>query len=533
MRIPQRLFLLQPSPVRPAAAGCLIGLALALGASGLGGCHHDGKFSNVSGNQRVEGGVATLDARGSSVDSEVSLHSHVAVEGNGGSGGSIAVTSSGGTVDISSADIDPLTFDVAGTIAGLDLTGNGLVVQPGETREIQGGVSVENALPIKFLHVLPGGTLLLDDNTSITITGDALIEGTVRSNPDTGVIRQDGHDFILNAGGKVVVTGSIITSGENAQRLPVTTGPGISNPQNVQTLGGKGGDLNITSTGLIMVTDTGTLFSEGGGNDSQDSSTGAAGAGGTISLTPGGDLFFAGQATARAGNSFTNNINPGPSGGAIAFTATGNVLMRRIASINATGGRNTGTTGGAGGTVDATAVGTFTLTGVAVDVSGGRVLFKNGSAGNGGTVAFTSGSTLTLAPAAAKTPNPMIRADGGDVTETSEGAGGAGGTVTLTGTSIDVQQGVVDVTQRVAIQAQGGDSQGTADVGGGGGQLQLKSMTVNFDGTGDLRGGNNFGGQAGALGTLCTSSTPPLNAFTNPQDLGNITGFDLTLTTCL
>lgn len=479
--------------------GALLGLGLL--ALGLAGCS-DSDFSNTTRLPELEGGIATFDARGAVVDSAVSPTGRIGFEGASGNGGTVNITA-GGTVDISSAAIDPLTFNVAAAIAALDLTtGTGLTVAPGQTLEVQGG------LALSFLNVAAGGKLVLTDPTVISLTGDALIAGSVISKGRAGVIRQDGHDFGLTAAGSVVITGVIDCSGEHARELSESEQiPGTFDPDDTISFGGNGGNLNITATGgdLMVI---GELLAHGGGSDARDPAKALSGTGGQVTLTTGGDLSFGGLAGARAGNSYLNMVTPGPQGGTIQFTAGGNVLMRRVTMFNVSGGRNSGSTGGNGGTVSIQASGAATLSGFNIDAGGGRLYHNGGTPGVGGSVTLT-GSAVTMSAM-------TVVASGGDATEDADGSGGAAGQVNL-GTALAPAPitSALSVAADVSVEVMGGDSLFVAGPGGAGGQLRLRgTATINFDGRGNVRGGNSFGGQEGTPGSVCVSGATPA-----PDDL--------------
>jgi fibronectin-binding autotransporter adhesin len=437
--------------------------------------------------ETLRGEPATLDARGSIVDSNVYLQNRI-VEGVAGDGGSIQVTSTGGAVSVNS---QARTFNPSAITAGLNATG-GLSVASG-SMEIRGGV-VTNALFVGF-----GGELILTDGTNLQVNGDVLVQGTIRSRPDSSQIRRDGHDLTITATGAMVVTGTINCSGADATNSAVVNTSDTTDPRNPGTAGGNGGEITITIAGDITI--TGRVLAEGGSTDSVNADQAQAGKGGAIAITStGGGIQFAGAMSARAGNSFTN---PGaaPTGGSIVLTAPGNITLDETDRIDASGGKNSGALGGAGGTVTIGGTGATTIGGVDLDVSGGKVFFTDGSAGAAGTATFT-GASIDLSAM-------TLNARGGNVVDErqqfTEGPGGTGGTVSLTA------GGGVTVAPDVTIQARGGDSLGTTNAGGTGGAFSAVGGAVTFDGSVDIRGGSNFGGQEGTTGTLCATGADATN----------------------
>jgi hypothetical protein len=73
--------------------------------------------------------------------------------------------------------------------------------------------------------------------------------------------------------------------------------------------------------------------------------------------------------------------------------------------------------------------------------------------------------------------------------------------------------GGVTVAPDVTINARGGDSLGTTDAGGTGGAFSVVATggAVTFDGSVDIHGGSNFGGQEGTTGTLCATNADTAN----------------------
>ena len=434
----------------------------------------------------LRGEPATLDARGSIVDSNVYLQNRID-EGVAGNGGSIQVSSTGGSVSVNS---QARTFNPAAITAGLNATG-GLSVASG-SMEIRGG-AVVNALFVGF-----GAELILVDGTNLQVNGDVLIQGKIRSLPDSSQIGRDGHDLTINATGAMVVTGTINCSGADATNSAVVNTSDTSDPRKPASAGGNGGEITITTAGDITI--TGRILAEGGSTDSVNASQAVAGQGGKIAITSGGVIQFAGEMSARAGNSFTN-AGAAPTGGSIVLTAAGNVTLDETTRIDASGGKNSGALGGAGGSVTIGGTGGTSLDGVDLDVSGGKVFFTDGTAGVGGTTTFT-GSSINLSAM-------TINARGGSVVDErqqfTEGPGGTGGTVAITA------GGGVTVAPDATINARGGDSVGTTDAGGTGGIFSVVGGAVTFDGSVDIRGGSSSGGQEGTTGTLCATGADATN----------------------
>ncbi len=483
---------------------------LLLAALIVPGCNTEDPNTHITGSQDLEGGPATLDVRGSAVDSEIRIGLRAKDEGSAGDGGTIRIVSTAGNVEVTSELEDIDVGNLISTIrlgfsgAGLNLVSNSMEIRAG---------AVYN-----FLYIGPGAELILTDSTNIRVLGDAVIEGVVRSRGDSGVIRRDGHDFSLVVGGTLVVTGNIICSGENQEDERDAIQPGDEDSVDPVTMGGNGGEIYISSNGsrdvLIGVNlyslgalITGKILAEGGGSDSQDKEKSAAGIGGQILIGTLSSLYFSGQASARAGNSYTNNLQVGPQGGLIEFIADGSILMQNIRNMNLTGGRNSGIRAGHGGTLIIEApIGDTGLNGFDVDAAGGRILLlKDGNAGIGGKVSF-SGAILDIS-------DMGISANGGDVVEEATGNGGQGGTVTLSCLS------AMTVSSDVVIEAMGGDSLGSRKLSGDGGNfygvVSQGLSTLDFDGFLNVRGGNNFGGVEANPGFACASYPNDSNSLVN------------------
>ncbi len=466
--------------------------------------------SNTKSSARLDGGAAALDARGSQVDSEIYLNQHVPSEGAAGNGGSVRITSSGGDVLVTSAStLFNETTSVAAVVATMTLTGaGGLTVAAGEEVEISGGRAVT------FLDVQAGGKLILRDNTVILVSGDASIGGTIASQGGAGTSRQDGKDFSLTVVDDLVISGTIDCSGANGEDKSVTQTGNFDNPEDPDTVGGQGGVVYMIAGGAVIV--TGGVFAQGGSNDRQDPQRGGAGAGGQIFIGTNSatdDFLFSGRMSVRAGNSYTNNFTTGPFGGDITLIALRDVRCQDITGINASGGFNTGVTGGNGGSVILEApIGDTSVTGVDIDAAGGRLVHTTGgNGGDGGTISF-SGQSLTI-------DDMVLDVSGGDMVEIS-GTGGPGGTLSLSGATL------VNVTSSVFINAAGGDSEGSTIVGGDGGNLFVTAADpttpiVVFSGSGTVRGGINSNGLEGDEGSSCVSGV-----FDSSTSLANFAGIN-------
>lgn len=507
--MPHRLFSFAPQSFCLALAGLAI-LALA-----PAGCRkeEDNTIARVA---NIDGPDVRLDARGSSVDS-AAVTGGAASDGSGGTAGDIRVTSSGGTVTVTSAS---RTF----VVPTLTFTGNGVTVRSGERRNMFGAQRAHD-----FLDVQPGGEVVLMENSVLEVAGNVRIAGTLRSAARTGVIRQDGHSIHLTScGGTVVITGTINCSGANSRPLSAGERSELIDPRADITLGGNGGDVSISAAMDIVV--TGSVIAKGGSTESQDPSKSDAGRGGRIILTAGRNFLSSGAFIARAGNGVTNS-GQGIRGGDIQLSALGDVLLQEVDRINASGGRSSGTTPGSGGSVTiAASVGNTTIEGFDVLVAGAPITGLGGFGGTGGSASF-SGSNLLLR-------TMKIDASGGDVVAGEEikadsptGPGGTAGTVTFLGGNS------VTVASDVAIDLQGGESRGIGITAGGpGGTFQAASPvsnSVDIAGTVNIRGGNNFGGQEGDPGTACLSGATPeskkavigSNDFTSVEECGSSVSF--------
>ena len=263
------------------------------------------------------------------------------------------------------------------------------------------------------------------DESDSTSYGDVnlFMSGDVLIGADTGIISNGG----------AVNIGYIDTADATNNIIPTSfTSSGYTN-----TSGGDdhaGGNISVTTSGVISITDTAQLIADGG--SASDNTTGQKG--GDISLTAGDAITI---------SSTTNNISSigsdgnksrrgseklGGDGGSVTITtSSGDINIS--SSIVTQGGSADGTsgnlaTGGTGGKVDVSATnGTVSVAGI--DTSGGKgdTDGYDGNGGDAGQIILSSNSTVTL--------NDNLNALGG-VAGSNSGIIGSGNSITINGNTI-------------------------------------------------------------------------------------------------
>ncbi|MBI4603188.1 MAG: hypothetical protein HY721_14610 [Planctomycetes bacterium] len=439
----------------------------------------------------------SLDARGGEANSDVILGRRTASEGDGGAGGSIRVTTSGGSITIRQGAI-------AASAQTPSFTGTGFDVQPGQT------VKAAAAYHVEWLRVQEGGTLELVEDAFFLVDGDVLIAGQVVGRGDKHAI--DGRDLTIDSDGIVNITGVIDCGGYEVGRedLPPS--------RRTQFAGGHGGEIYISSQETTSISPgphifvSGRIAANGGDTFSTDSDTARPGKGGQLLIGTFGSLAVTGRLSARGGKCYFTADGNEALGGSIEIVAASSVQIGGVREVTANGGDSSGGTGGAGGSVLLEApVGSLDLDDFDIECRGGRSTFATtGEAGAGGTATFTAATVLMT--------NMEIDASGGDAVRADSGEGGTGGTVQIAGTT------AITVGGDVVIHADGGQTNLAATHGGTGGTLKVinldesSSSALDFDGAATVEGGKDAVHSSGADGSICVAGS---NTASNIKLVGN------------
>ncbi|MBN1422299.1 MAG: hypothetical protein JXP34_26225 [Planctomycetes bacterium] len=469
-------------------AGRLLGIALACALLVVLplACKPESSGSSADEYSQWRAGNPDIDARGGDVYSFRGQFSPAA--GYAGAGGLVDIDSVSGTITIerTAAAITPPTQTLSGGVRG------GLRIGPGEIVHIEGGHCYD------WVDVEAGSTLVLTGNTTLIVgdpsladgLGAVYVGGTIQSSRYETL---DGYILTILAKGTVYIPGVIDCSGGDGD----------------EAFGGDGGEVYIatTDTSAESLIVTGNVSASGGGSEGAAPVYGAGGDGGQVTLSTSGDMRIQGGVRARGGDSLTSLSTTAPSGGTIQLTATGSITMTGILQISARGGDGDGTPG-AGGTVSiAAAANPLNLLAVRILADGGDGLRGCLSdAGDGGTIDL-SGVTVTS--------SAEILNRGGSILSdrnpylTINFLAGDGGTITITGTT-----NVAFTGGTVSAEGGGVELDGFVGAGGAlevittGGLIQAAPAW-----TGTVDGGIGVFGEKGARGTACVTGT-----FTSADD---------------
>ncbi len=474
------------------------------------GCINREEPNETGSSDRGDQLVPTLDVRGGTSDSNVRLGQRTALDGIGGEGGAIRVTTSGGNITMNE---NPTTTAAQAT----SLLGNGFDVAPGEKRTVAG------AQIVNWLRVQVGGTLVLLEDTLFVVLGDVEISGRIDGRGNEHAI--DGRDFSLDADGLVNITGTIDTSGFEFD-------PDEVSPHARRDLpGGHGGEIYISSAETTVDSPgphiflTGIVRSNGGDSFSQAAATARPGGGGQILLGSMGSISMAGRITARGGSSYFNFEGNRGDGGSIQVVAIDNIEIGKVRELSSNGGAGSGGNGGDGGTILLEApVGTLDLDNFDLECRGGQTTFAaDGIAGTGGVVTLTSATVLLS--------GMTIDTSGGDATLDDRGEGGLGGTTQIAGTT------AITVAPDVIINSDGGQSNAAGLHGGNGGNVKVvnineaSGVALDFEGSATVEGGKDAINSAGSDGEVCASGSNISSSLklsgTNNFPISNCTASDV------
>jgi hypothetical protein len=304
-------------------------------------------------------------------------------ESDGGNGGTIQLTSSGGAVSNSA------TINATG---GAGSTAGGTTPQGGN-----------------------GG--------NITIQGTSISAATLTS---AGGLSYGGATG--GAGGTITLT-STSTTIAHSGTITLTGGAGGNGSS---AAGGAAGTLNATAA--TSITSFGTVQAVGGLG--YQAANGGAGCAATLIATS-GSITTSGSFITNGGQSGTTS-GTGGAGGAITMTASSNVTLAN-AGITATGGAGQGgsANGGNGGNVTITATSGTLTTGSTITCNGGAGgLGSTSNGGTGGNISLTAGAVCLVSTGG------TLSTRGG----TPNGGTAVAGNVTLVGPTGVTLNGAVNMT---------------------------------------------------------------------------------------
>ncbi len=359
-------------------------------------------------------------------------------------------TQAGGNITLTGASINLPNFDLVTARTGTSVAGFAF----GST----GDVNVTSTT---------GNIDLNDINTSINLSGDVLLPGSVGS---AGLV-------FLNGPGNLTL-GNINSS--------IAIGGTVDTPSSI----GSGGAVTITGDTINVGTITSSLSVSGFVNSSVGFST--LGSGGAVAIT-GGEITATGINTSLAFGSFVNNVTIGSAGAVSISGDTLNLNGNIISTFTASGGI-TNSTVGTGGNISLTAGVSATqnsggLTGPGLELLGAGNFTLNSvsnsietlAGGIGGSVDFTNSTTFEVGSVNSTTGLTF----GGNATLTALGEG-----------DINVNESIIKTTagtSNLTLQAEGNLFIGSVDIETLDGPLNL---TLNSD-----RNQSNGGG----IELCCTS----------------------------
>jgi hypothetical protein len=431
--------------------------AVALTLLAFAGCHEDPTVVSVLVGPGSD--LLTINARGGNTSAPALV---VAAAGTGGdvkafATGAMNLGSAGSVFAAPAVPVAPATgteLTNAMITAGTPIAGNVLV---SSTLQIAAGV-FPAAIATNNGDVVILGSLIAErgagaTTNSITISapaGTIYVLGSIRASGTAGAPDNPNGGSVTLTAARIVLTGSIDTSGE----------------LEAAAAGGNGGAvlLDTTAAGGSFISFTSGSIASSGGNG-----TAAGGNGGAVTLQAGNQLSVFAPITANGGAA--NDVIPSPPGGnGGAVTLRGNGGADIVAALSMTGGASTGAANGAiGGTGGAFTVGTaaaYRLYG-SVTTTGGSA-----SANALGAGALTGGNGGAINLGTVGTPLASLELGRGDYTVSGgQGIGGGGNAGTFDINSIDG-----DIAVGSSMIARGGDAfaPGVAN-GGTGGTISIKT----------------------------------------------------------
>jgi hypothetical protein len=420
--------------------------SLALGVLALAGCHQDPTVVKVTVAAAADALTLTAEGGASSVPAGV-------VAGAGG-GGAVQMLATG-PINLGNAATIPAAPALPSSPAtGTELT-NALI---GTT--VVGNIFVSSTLQISGAanpaviatntgDVVILGSLIAQQSAGPTMNGITInapagtiyVFGAIQASGTAGVPdNPNGGAVTLNAL-RIVVTGSIVTSGE-------TESVGA---------GGSGGAvmLNTTAAGGSSIFFTGGSIVTSGG-----SGTSSGGQGGAVTLQAADKLAVYAPITTSGGTA--NDVGtspPGGPGGAVTLNGNGGVDV--VATILTTGGSSTGNLngalGGAGGAFTANSPAPYRIYGAILTTGGSATATAAGA----GAVTGGSGGAINIGTGGTRVSSLEM---GMGTYSTRGGLGGGGGG---TGGAFTVDSTDGDIAVQASLIARGGDAAGPGNANGG------------------------------------------------------------------
>jgi hypothetical protein len=297
-------------------------------------------------------------------NNDISFHDSVTATGGGNdltlrAGRSIDFQS-GANLTLNGGGSFSATFNDGGAIAAnRDPGAATFTMASGTTITARGGISIQ------------GGTLAADSSGATSIaanTGDITVAGlsTRSANGVNAPGVAGGNITVLNnaaAGKNITASGTLDASGSDAN--------------GGNRIGGAGGVVTLNASGTLSAN---AITANGG----DSSGSGTAGAGGSISMTAGGDIGLNGTLTTSGGA----GAGGGPGGDAGTINIVGSAAVAVNAAISAIGGVR----GGNGAAITISA-GTTLNTSADISASGGNAPANGGDSGN---ISLTAGTGIGL-----------------------------------------------------------------------------------------------------------------------------------------
>ena len=469
-----------------AGVACCLSLALLL----LPGCKDDRAEEDLYGTSVQGSGLyPALDVRGGDCDAQISTGVRTIFEGNGGTGGTISVTSTGGrvSVNVGAAPAPPaLSFPApADPTAVID-------VLPGQSQTVSGYRALD------WLRVQAGGTLRVAGDSVLSVTGDVEISGKVESAVSEDSIR--GKNLTLVAGGSILIQGTLSANGFTKDERRAAR-PDLY-------AGGDGGAIRLQcNAGGIHIAQGGAVVADGGRTYSPDGFFAVAGSGGSIRLETTATVVVAGRISARGGEAYTTATGYEGEGGEISIEAQGDVEFYNAAEWNATGGSASGSFAGAGGSVTVQASTAIDLEALDIQaLGGGATYLLNAEAGPGGQVTL-EGPTVRLSDVRVDVSggSGKLRGSSAGAVARLGGLGAQGGSIEITGATLYLGDGSGGELP-IELRSGGGRTTTFGSTGASGGEIRLVGGgTFLFEGAAAVPGGPSEDGIEGLPGTVCAT----------------------------
>lgn len=422
---------------------------------------------------------STVTTSGGGLSSPLSLNSSGGVLLNasvGTDGGPVTVKASAGDIDLGTSQVYSNGGAISIGAAAGSILGSGLVQSTNySTGGDSGPVTLTSSDAVSVNNIDASGYSMGANGGNVSISAGA--GGVNLSNiysygadNDVGSIGGKGGNVTITSAGPVSINGTLALA--VVQSLASVNG-GIDTSGGVGLLGsgGDAGDVTITAKGpssnIYVATE---VRAEGGGG-----SAGSGGNGGTVTLTATNGVAVSSIDTSGGWGTLGAGGNAGP----VSLDAGAGALS--VQSLYTSGGDSDSSNAGNGGDVTGTTTGQIEFDNVQTY---GGTSTSNGNGGNGGNVTLTGGTWLA---------SPYAATDGGGGGDNALGTTGSGGNAG----NISVTQTAGDFILTPSLSAYGGNPGATglsAGSGGSGGNITLSAAngTLTLD-SGSLSAGSNVG----------------------------------------